>query len=113
MQDPKQIAEAIAKHEAKYHTRPNKASGTKPKRYSDEFEAFWRKFTGRWSVDKDRYVKVGKFVAWQEWKKLTIAEQQKATAVADKVNGKYTPDACRWLNRKMFDDFTITNNYRR
>lgn len=102
-----EVASAIARHELKYHTRPNKAGRTKPKRYSEEFEAFWRKFTGRWSVDKDKYVKVGKFVAWQEWKKLNRAEQFKATVVADKVSGKYTPDANRWLKKKMFDDFKI------
>lgn len=99
---------AIKQHETKYHTRPNRMGRTKPKRYSDEFEDFWRKFKGRWNPDKGDsggYVKVGKFAAWEEWQKLSKADQVKATAVADKVSGKYTPDACRWLKKRLFDDF--------
>lgn len=89
---------------------PNKVKLSKVKlskvKYTSEFEFFWTKFKGRWSPDKDRYVKVGKFEAFQEWCKLTVEEQKKATAVADSVSGKYTPDACRWLKRKLFDDFS-------
>ncbi len=75
------------------------------KDYTPEFEVFWKRFTGRWSVDKDRYVKVGKWEAFGEWRKLAIKQQEKASAVADKVSGKYTPDANRWLKRRLFDDF--------
>lgn len=77
------------------------------KRYSDEFETFWSKFKGRWSADQGSYVKVGKYLAWEEWQKLTIEEKNKAIAAADRVSGQYTPDACRWLKRKMFDDFSV------
>ncbi len=75
--------------------------------YSPEFEIFWKKFKGRWNPENDRYIKVGKFAAWVEWQKLNEADQQKATAVADKVGGKYVPDAERWLKRRLFDDFTL------
>ena len=77
------------------------------KNYSDSFEIFWKNFKGRWSVDKGTYVKVGKFEAFEEWQKLTPDEQKHATAAADRAGGKYTPDACRWLKRKLFDDFKI------
>lgn len=73
--------------------------------YTPEFVKFWKRFKGRWSQEKDIYIKVGKFEAFAEWKKLTIEEQRRAWRAADRVSGKYTPDACRWLKRKMFDDF--------
>jgi len=77
-------------------------------KYSSNFEIFWKKFKGRWNPEKGGsggYVKVGKFEASEEFEKLTEQQQQKAIAVADCVSGKYTPDACRWLKRRMFDDF--------
>ncbi len=76
-------------------------------KYPPDFEEFWKKFKGRWNSEKDRYVKVGKFEASLEWRRLTESEKKKAIAVAGKVSGKYVPDACRWLKRKMFDDFTV------
>lgn len=76
---------------------------TNTKAYTPEFETFWRKFKGRWDGDRG-YVKVGKYEAFYEWEKLTEVEQDKATVVADSVSGKYVPDACRWLKRKLFDD---------
>ena len=77
-------------------------------KYTPEFENFWKKFKGRWNPDKGGsggYIKVGKFAAFDEWQKLSKPEQEKATAAADKVTGKYTPDAERWLKRRLFDDF--------
>jgi len=77
----------------------------KRKSYTEDFEKFWRNFKGRWNPDTGYYVKVGKYLAFGEWRKLTKTEQQKAIAVAHKVGGKYVPDACRWLKRRLFDDF--------
>lgn len=77
-------------------------------KYTDDFEKFWKKFKGRFNPDRGpygTYVKVGKFEAFQEWKKLPKDEQKKAIAVAEKAGGQYTPDPCRWLKRKMFDDY--------
>lgn len=74
-------------------------------KYTPEFESFWKKFKGRWSADKDCYVKVGKHDAFLEWQKLSVEDQRKAWKVAGKVSGKYTPDACRWLKNRRFDDF--------
>jgi len=73
--------------------------------YSVFYEAFWKKFKGRWNPDKDSYIKRGKYEGWLEWQLLTEQEQKKAFAGADRPSGKFTPDACRWLQRKMFDDF--------
>lgn len=75
--------------------------------YSESFEIFWKKFKGRWNPENDNYIKVGKFEAWEEWQKLNAEDQTKATAVANRVSGKFVPDACRWLKKRLFDDFTV------
>jgi hypothetical protein len=69
------------------------------------FEQFWKKFKGRWNPEKGRYIKIGKYEAFEEFEKLPADEQQKAVAVADRAADKYCPDACRWLKRKLFDDY--------
>lgn len=78
------------------------------KGYTPEFLNFWKNFKGRWNPEKGEsggYVKVGMHEAFLEFQKLTPAEQQKAIKNAGRVRGKFTPDACRWLKRKLFDDF--------
>jgi len=78
-------------------------------KYTDAFESFWKKFKGRWNPEKDNYVKVRKWEAFVEWQKLCIEDQRKAWATADKVSGKYVPDACRWLKNRLFDNFKESN----
>lgn len=80
---------------------------TEKNKYTDSFESFWKKFKGRWNAEKDKYIKVGKYPAFLEWEKLTLEDQRQAWSVADKVEGKYVPDACRWLKNRMFDDFEV------
>lgn len=75
------------------------------KKYTLEFEEFWKKWKGRWNKEKDVYIKVRKRQAFGEWEKLSIEEQRKAWRAADKVSGEYTPDANRWLRESMFDDY--------
>ena len=92
-------------HKSSQHNAPEKSE-----KYSSEFEIFWKKFRGRFDPDHGDYggyKKVGKFAAWEEWQKLNAEDQAKATAVADKVSGKYVPDAERWLKRRLFDDFRV------
>jgi len=83
-----------------------KLSKVKESKYSEEFEVFWKKFKGRYDPDNDRYIKVGKWPAFEEWEKLSPEQQTHATAAADRVRGKYVPDARRWLKNRLFDDFT-------
>lgn len=94
------IVQRIGLHERQFHSPKSKR---KTNVYTPEFETFWKKFKGRWDGDRG-YVKVGKWEAFSEWQKLTEAEQDRATATAGDVTGKYVPDACRWLKRKLFDD---------
>lgn len=77
----------------------------KDNEYSESFEVFWKKFKGRWNPENDTYTKVGKHKAFEEWEKLSIEDKRKAWKVADKVKGKYVPDAFRWLRDRGFDDF--------
>lgn len=88
-------------------TKDNLTKVKKSKEYTLEFENFWNKFKGRYDPENDRYIKVGKWEAFLEWEKLLPEQRKKADVVANKVRGKFTPDACRWLKRRMFDDFTI------
>jgi len=96
---------AIKKHEGRLHRKPRARQDTD--RYDDEFLAFWVKFKGRWDPEAGmgRYVKVGKYDAWLVWQTLNNKDKVKAVAVADRVSGKYVPDACRWLKGKKFEDF--------
>ena len=78
------------------------------KLYTAEFEDFWKQWKGRYDPDHGNYGgyrKVGKWTAFTEWQKLSKTDQGKATKVAHKAAGKYTPDAERWLKRYMFDDY--------
>ena len=76
-------------------------------KYDDQFQAFWKKFKGRWDADNGRYIKRGKYLAWQEWVNLDDDEKEHCVAVAGRVSGKYVPDACRWIKNKLFDDFEV------
>ncbi len=76
-------------------------------KYDEDFERFWANFKGRWDADKEVYMKVGKCDAQQAWRILDEDEKEHAIAVAHRAGGKYVPDACRWLKRKLFDDFTV------
>ena len=76
-------------------------------RYDKDFQVFWANFRGRWNPDKGLYVKVGKYMSQKEWRRLSEDEKEHAIAVAHRAGGKYTPDAERWLKRKLFDDYTV------
>jgi hypothetical protein len=73
--------------------------------YSPEYEAFWKKWKGRWNQEKDKYIKVKKHLGWEHWKSLSKDDQRWAYSAADKVSGKYTPDAPIWLRDRMFRDY--------
>ena len=75
------------------------------RKYDEDYERFWKKFKGRWDGDKGCYVKVGKYLGSQEWKRLADYEKELAIAVAHRTGGRYTQDVCRWLRDKKFDDY--------
>ena len=98
-----QIAELEA-DKAKLEAKLAKRKVGKRYKYTPEFEAFWKKFRGRWNRETDRYIKVGKYEAFQEWLRLSPCEQEKAIKVAHRPSGQYVPDGVRWLRGKRFDD---------
>ncbi len=97
------IANEIAYHEKCKHKKRAKRK-KKEKPYTEQFELFWKKFKGRWNEDWSSYDKGGKREAFEEWEKLKIEEQRQAWSVAHKTGSKITPDACRWLKKKRFED---------
>jgi hypothetical protein len=108
-----QIDQAIEKHELKYHKRPNRTGKGKKKRYSDEFEAFWRAYPKRFIPESDRWVKVGKADAWERWVKLSEAEQKTVMSIIHKVKlGRFVPDAHRWLKGRRWEDYEAPAEYK-
>ncbi len=91
---------ANAKLEAKLVKKTKKRHS-----YTSSFETFWGKFKGRWNCESDKYIKVGKYEAFQEWQKLSPDECQRAIKVAHRPSGQYVPDAVRWIKNKRFDDY--------
>jgi len=78
-------------------------------RYTKDFLEFWEKYPPRWSTSQERWIKQGKFVAMQEWKKLSEQDKRDALAKAKyAVKSKYTPDARKWLHNKLFDDIELS-----
>ncbi len=79
-------------------------------RYTDDFNQFWKAWPGRWKPEDNRYVKVGKYEAWLEWKTIDKEEQAEILAIVKsgrvkKAGTQYLPDACRWLKKRRYDDF--------
>lgn len=80
------------------------------KRYTDDFLTFWVKYPSRWNRDSDRFYKVGKWEAMQEWKKMSPEEKQQAlVAVRYLRRGQYVLDAHRWLKKRRFEDIEPPN----
>jgi hypothetical protein len=79
---------------------------TEPK-YTSDFQDFWYDYPARVS-DAGMFVKVGKFDAFVQWKKLPDAIKQKCLMlVKNKMIkcGKFTQDACRFLSHRRWEDY--------
>ena len=76
--------------------------------YTQEFETFWRNYPKRWNRSSHRYYKVGKWEAFQAWKRLS---QKDRNDILIKVkymkDGEFVLDAYRWLKKRRFDDMEI------
>ncbi len=78
-------------------------------KYTAEFEAFWEQYPKRWVTSSGRWVKIGKFEAFQVWNRLSKADHQDIMAVIKRVRaGKFTLDAHRWLKKRRWEDFEDT-----
>ena len=76
--------------------------------YTEEFEVFWKAYPKRWNRSSGKYYKVGKWEAFQVWKRLS---QKDRNDILIKVNymktGEFVLDAHRWLKKRRFDDIEI------
>ena len=80
------------------------------KQYSEQFLQFWHDYPTRWIKSSNRYVKIGKELAWLQWRKLTVAERVLASqAVKCEVTSQIIPDPWRWLRDKKFRDFEVVD----
>ncbi len=75
--------------------------------YTKEFKEFWQLYPGR-TNKVGRIIKQDKLGAFVEWRKLTKEERQLAMSKHPK-QGKYTPDARKWLRHKRWEDEDVTD----
>ena len=76
--------------------------------YTEEFERFWRAYPKRWNRESGRYYKVGKWEAFQAWKRLSNKDKADIfLKVKYMKTGQYVLDAHRWLKKRRFDDIEI------
>lgn len=78
--------------------------------YTEDFLEFWKAWPGRWRKEEDRVIKVGKWEAFEEWRRLKADD--KAIILKLVVSGRVKragtailPDACRWLKKRRWHDF--------
>jgi len=82
----------------------------KAEEFSEEFKEFWKFWPGRWKAESDKTVKVGKYDAWLEWKRLSKETQDLIlkivkSGIVKKRGTQFLPDAHRWLKKKRWYDF--------
>lgn len=76
--------------------------------YTQEFLDFWQLFPRRWIRSSDRYVKIGKELAWIQWEKLSAYNKAWAMfAVRKERVSEIIPDAWRWLRDKKYKDYDL------
>ena len=80
-------------------------------KYTEEFEAFWKAWPGRWNLDTQKIEKIGKHEAFIIWR--TMAEDDRSFCIklakTPKIKEKGTrwlPDCWRWLSKRRWEDFT-------
>ncbi len=74
-------------------------------KYTEQFEQFWKLYPGR-TNKSGRIIKQDKLGAFREWQKLTDNERKMAMS-AHPAQGKYTPDARKWLYHNRWEDEDI------
>lgn len=79
------------------------------KKYTDEFETFWKLYPARWSKDCGGgcYIKRKKSPAFKVWQKLPQDIRDKCIRIAKKIKnaeGGYVRDCVTWLNQEGWDD---------
>lgn len=76
--------------------------------YTEEFEIFWKIYPKRWNRSSGKHYKVGKYEAFQAWKRLSQKDRCKILIVVKYMqDGEFVLDAHRWLKKRRFDDMEI------
>ncbi len=76
-------------------------------KYTEQFEKFWKLYPGR-TNGFGRIIKQDKSGAFLEWCKMNTDERKLAMSVRPE-QGKYTPDARKWLKHKRWEDEDVTD----
>ena len=99
MPDPQEIVtEAIKGHVKAYHTRS--------KGYSEDFLLFWEQYPKRFIAASGRYVKIGKRLAWNEWREIEEEIHKFILSIISQMKvGTAVPDPWRWLRDGKYEDF--------
>lgn len=75
-------------------------------KYTEDFETFWEKYPTRWVPESDKHVKIGKDLAWQQWRKIgEDAHRYILGIISQMKSGKAVPDPWRWLRDKKWKDY--------
>ena len=77
-------------------------------KYTEEFEAFWKAWPGRWDSINQKTEKVGKHEAFVIWR--TMAEDDKGKSLKLIKSGRvksarFLPDCWRWLAKRRWEDY--------
>lgn len=84
------------------------AETMKAAKYTKDFLEFWKAYPKRWNRDSGVYYKVGKWEAFQAWKRISQKDRDNILVkVKYMKNGEFVLDAHRWLKKRRFDDIEI------
>lgn len=98
--DASRIQLNSTQHNTIQHNAPKK------ERYSEDFENFWNEYPTRWIPESDKHVKIGKHLAWEQWRKLGDDTCRHILSIISQMkSGKGVPDPWRWLRDKKFEDY--------
>jgi len=76
--------------------------------YTPEFETFWKAYPERWNRSSGKHYKVGKWEAFQVWKRLSQKDKDKILLVVKYMKtGEFVLDAHKWLKKRRFDDIEL------
>jgi len=88
------------------------------KKYSDEFEYFWKKYPARWNSNLHKYVKRKKYPAWLMWQRLDEDTQREILSKARLIKeseGSCPRDAVTWLhpeNQRGWEDIDMGEGWK-
>ena len=83
------------------------------RKYDEDFKVFWKEYPARWVASSDRWAKLNKNRAWEQWKKLDTETKEHIMAIMPvfikTIPSTNVQDAFRWLNdkNKGYADYSV------